>query len=331
MFFSLFSMCLSFVSKPGEVIQLDSSNWDQFIDKRSPDSVWMVMFYGDHCPACKVLDPMFNKASQQSDGMVNFGRVNDAKDNMISMRFGIKYLPTFLIIHKDGKAEYTGKKTDRAFVNAAAKFIPDKSLKVSEKWISDGIDSVILFTDKKQTPPMWSAISCVAGGKVRVGITDDPALKEQYSVQQIPSILFVNKSCKVTYNGKLSFLSLISAITEFTEGVYEEPLQLNNEYYLPEEYNLETEKFTGYCIIHASSDLDTHIKEAHTKYNNNRLKFFYGEEDLPYDFMKPGDVYIFAPKRNLGMKLGSTSEVSKALDQIFNGTPKWTQIEDLQK
>ena len=317
----------SFTTEPGEIIHLTINNWDQYIDKRNLDSVWLIMIYSDHCPACKALYPIFEKASQQSDGMINFGKLNDGTDNMISMRFGIKYLPTFLIIHKEGRIEYTGKKTDRAMINAAAKYIPDKTKKVNSNWLTDEIESVILFTDKKQTPPMWSAVSCISSGKLRVGITDDLNLKELFQIEKIPSILFLNKTHKIIYNNKLSFISLMNSIKEFSEGIYEEPFEFNNDFYLPEEYFIETEKFTGYCIIHVISDLNPILKNIRLKFNNNRLKFFYGEDDLPYKFMKLNDIWIFAPKRKMAIKINNLNELEKNIEKIFDSNINWLPID----
>ncbi|OHT11706.1 Thioredoxin family protein [Tritrichomonas foetus] len=325
--FYILSSSFCFGQAPGKITTLTLENWDALIDKRDPDSVWMIMFTSQSCPACKVIYPIFQKAAQESDGMVNFGTVRADQEEGLRLRFNIMVLPTFLIIHKTGRTEYSGKRNERSFVNAAAKFIPDKTLQIDDSWIKDTASSIILFTDKQKTPPIWAAISCVFQGHARVGITFDSDFDDHYKIDKKPSIVFVNSTHKITYQGKNSFMVLRQSIQDFLDGVYEEPFQFNADFFLPEEYEDECKDFTGYCIMHVVPDLDPKVKAAQEKFKNNRLKFFYGDEDLPFSFMKPGDLFIFAPHRQSAIKLESPSELTVALAGVFDGSTNWQKIE----
>jgi thioredoxin-like negative regulator of GroEL len=326
----LLALAAAFPDHPGHITQLTMENWDEIIDKRDPDAVWFVMFSGDPCPPCTFAAPIFEKAAAEADGMVNFGLVRTELDPGLSMRYQVRNLPTFMIVHRSGRVDYTGPRNDRSMVNAAAKLIPDRSIPVEFDWANDGRESVILFTDKKVTPPIWASVSCVYHGKVRVGISSDPDVMDLFKVDKTPTILFVNKSHTFTYYGRNSFLSLKQYIDDFLNGAYEEPFQLHPEFYMPDEYEYEAKNFTGYFIIQAWVDLDPKVKAAYQKFRSNRLKFFYGDRDLPLPFMKPGFVYILAPQRNMGIKLDSVDELVVTLTSVFDGTATWTPYDKLQ-
>lgn len=331
MLFLLLSFIISLSETAGKVTTLTMENWDTLIEKRSSESVWMVMFTSESCPACKMTYPIFQKAAIESDGMVSFGTVRTDLEEGLRMKYNIQYLPTFLIFSKDGKSEYSGKRNERSFVNTAAKFIPDKTVQVESSWKKDGIDSVILFTDKDKTPPIWAAISCEFQGKIRVGITSEPDLSALYEIDKKPAIVLINQTHKIIYSGKLSFLSLHQTIVDFMHKEYVEPFQFNTEFYLPEEYSEECNEFTGYCVIHAVPDLDPKMRSAHEKFKSNRLKFFYGDEDLPFGFIKKGDIFIFAPHRHSVMKVDSPNELIVSISSIFDGSAKWESLDYYNK
>lgn len=69
----------------------------------------VIDFYGDHCGACVVLEPVYNEASNDL-AMIRFIKANVDQDRALGERFNIKALPTLLffrngeVVHKDGGA-----------------------------------------------------------------------------------------------------------------------------------------------------------------------------------------------------------------------------------
>lgn len=332
MLLSLFFLsCTAFQKETGEVVMLTMENWDSLIDKRDPDSVWFVMFSGENCPACKVTEPIFRRAAIESDGMINFGLVKVEQETGLQLRMGITMLPTWMIIHKEGRTDYTGKRAERSMVNAAAKYIPDKSLTVEPVWAEDGQASVILFTDKEKTPPIWSAISCAFKGRIRVGISRDQSIMDTFKVEHTPAILFVNKTHQITYHGKNSFMHLRQTIEEFLEGDYEEPFEFNVDYFLPDEYEDECGSLVGYCVIQTGRELDPRMRLAKDKFKSDRFKFFYGSDDLPFDWMKENETYIIAPHKKQAIKVGAgPNDLNIALSGVFDGSAKWVSFEEMK-
>jgi hypothetical protein len=325
----LLRLVLGFPARPGELVRLSLENWDSLIDKRDPDSVWVIAFMVDAAPPCQQFLPVLAKAARNSDGMVNFGIVPADVENGLTMRFNVELLPTVFIIHKHGRLDYKGKRTERAIVSAAVKLIPDKSIPADLDWLSDGQEAAILFTEKKSTPPIWAAVSCCFQGRLRVGIASDPATIAAFKIEKVPTILLLNKSYRTVYTGGISFLEVKKTIGEFLSGEYEEPFPFNSDFFLPEEYQEEANNFSGFCVIHVVPDLDPKLKEAQVKFRMRKVKFFYGDEDLPFPWMQQGKLYVIHPQRKTGMVLDTVSDLALALSDIFQGARQLRPFDQL--
>lgn len=79
------------------------------IDELLQTDYAVIDFYGDHCGACVVLEPVYNEASNDL-AMIRFIKANVDQDRELGERFNIKALPTLLffrngqIVHKDSGA-----------------------------------------------------------------------------------------------------------------------------------------------------------------------------------------------------------------------------------
>ena len=108
----LFCLATS-IAKPGHVHDITIYNWEELIEKRDPNSVWVLFMYKDNFQPCTVLYPTILKASASADGLVHFGKVNEGTDNPIFSRLGVKMIPSIVVIHKSGVTEYKGKKREK--------------------------------------------------------------------------------------------------------------------------------------------------------------------------------------------------------------------------
>ncbi len=78
---------------PSEIIDLDGTNFDQFI---SSDNPTLVDFWAEWCGPCKMMHPVFESLSKQYSN-VRFARVNVDLNQNIAMRFGVQSIPTFIM------------------------------------------------------------------------------------------------------------------------------------------------------------------------------------------------------------------------------------------
>lgn len=76
---------------------LNGSNFDEV----TKDGVTLVDFYADWCGPCKAIAPIIEELAEEVSD-VNVVKVDTEESPDLAMRFGIRSIPTFIII-KDGE------------------------------------------------------------------------------------------------------------------------------------------------------------------------------------------------------------------------------------
>lgn len=317
-------------SKTGHVQEFDIQSWTESIEKRDPNSVWVLYVYRDNFQPSQVLFPTIFRASALADGLIHFGKINEATDAGILARLNCKIIPSIFIVHPHGFLEYKGKKHEKAIIAAASKFIPDKSIKFNSSFITDGVDTAIFFTDKKNVPSMWAGISCAFEGKARITKSSDQKLLEKLGGIKMPAMVMINKTHKIPYRGKSTFNTVRSALQEFFDGEYEIPFQFYNDYFLPEEFEQENDKFTGYSIVVMSDELPSQVRKARLRHNSSRFKYFLGSQNPPFPFMKPNSIWVVHNVREKINQITDPKELSQFLENVVEGAPNWKSFSDFQ-
>jgi len=84
------------------VVDVDESNAKEVLIDESMARPVMVDFWADWCGPCKSLMPLLEKLAQEYAGQFLLARVNADEQAMIAGQFGVRSLPT-VIIMKDGQ------------------------------------------------------------------------------------------------------------------------------------------------------------------------------------------------------------------------------------
>ncbi len=59
-------------------------------------------FWATWCPHCKRIAPTYEKIADQYEGSLVVGKVDADEEPGLAQKFDIEYLPTFVLIDKDG-------------------------------------------------------------------------------------------------------------------------------------------------------------------------------------------------------------------------------------
>lgn len=86
------------VKPKGEVLHLDSKNFDSFI---ASHKVAVVDFWAEWCAPCLILAPIIEELAEDYP-QVGFGKLNSDENPDIASRYGVMSLPT-VIFFKDGE------------------------------------------------------------------------------------------------------------------------------------------------------------------------------------------------------------------------------------
>jgi thioredoxin len=72
----------------------------KFEEIQNSDETWVIDFWADWCQPCKKLAPIFEEVSEEVED-VNFGKVNIEDHQELAQKFGVRAIPTMLIVKGD--------------------------------------------------------------------------------------------------------------------------------------------------------------------------------------------------------------------------------------
>ena len=87
-------------SAEGNILLATDANFDESVLKSQ--GVFLVDFYADWCPPCKMQGPIVEQIAQEMSGKMKVGKVNVDQNPGLSARYQIRGIPT-LILFKNGQ------------------------------------------------------------------------------------------------------------------------------------------------------------------------------------------------------------------------------------
>jgi thioredoxin 2 len=103
----------------GTPAALDDAGFDAFVTRTGLPVV--VDFWADWCGPCHAMAPAFEKAAAELKARVQFAKVDTERARNVSMRFGIRSIPTLILFRNGAEvARISGARDARSLVGWVA-------------------------------------------------------------------------------------------------------------------------------------------------------------------------------------------------------------------
>ncbi|MEM1112392.1 MAG: thioredoxin [Pseudomonadota bacterium] len=124
------------------IANIDESNAAQLLIEESHNRPVVVDFWADWCEPCKVLMPMLEKIALEYNGAFLLAKVNADEQQMITQQFGVRSLPTVMVI-QDGQPVdgFAGAQPENAVREMLGKYLPkpwDALLQLAQESMAAG-------------------------------------------------------------------------------------------------------------------------------------------------------------------------------------------------
>lgn len=159
------------------VTELNGDVWKAYINER--DEPWVVMFYKPNDDDSVEVKPEFLKFGDTFKDFLKVAAVNCRQQRDICSGASINNFPAvrwFTENKTDAPEVFEGSVTAKVLGKWATSMMPDYAKPVADKrelraWLDNAKGpTVLLFSDKKETPPMWKALSREFKGRAELGV-----------------------------------------------------------------------------------------------------------------------------------------------------------------
>jgi putative thioredoxin len=107
------------------IVNIDESNAAQLLIEESNNRPVVVDFWADWCEPCKTLMPMLERIAVEYNGAFLLAKVNADEQQMITQQFGVRSLPTVMVIQNGQPVDgFAGAQSEAEVRAMLGKYLP---------------------------------------------------------------------------------------------------------------------------------------------------------------------------------------------------------------
>ena len=126
------------------VVDIDENNASQLLIEESHNRLVVVDFWAEWCEPCKTLMPILEKIAAEYEGAFLLARVNADDQQMIAQQFGVRSLPTVMLILEGKPVDgFAGAQSESVVRQLLEKHLPPpwESLLLEARSVAESGDS----------------------------------------------------------------------------------------------------------------------------------------------------------------------------------------------
>jgi len=130
--------------RPDVVVDIDETNASQLLIEESHNRLVVVDFWAEWCEPCKTLMPILEKIAAEYEGAFLLARVNADDQQMIAQQFGVRSLPTVMLILEGKPVDgFAGAQSESVVRQLLEKHLPPpwESLFLEARSVAESGDS----------------------------------------------------------------------------------------------------------------------------------------------------------------------------------------------
>ncbi|KAI1334598.1 thioredoxin-domain-containing protein [Xylariaceae sp. FL0016] len=221
-------------AKNSPVVQVDAKNYDKLIAKSNHTSV--VEFYAPWCGHCRNLQPAYEKAAKNLEGLAKVAAVNCDEDEnkQLCGMMGVQGFPTLKTV-RPGKGkgskpvveDYNGPRTAKGIVDAVVDKINNHVKRIGDKDIDSFLETkdetakAILFTEKGTTSALLRSLAIdfldvISIAQVR---SKEVKVNEMFGIDSYPTLILLPGGDKegLVYDGEMKKAGMLKFLSQAGE------------------------------------------------------------------------------------------------------------------
>ena len=177
--------------------------------------VWIVYFFDLKLEECQQFKDQYIDMAKDLYGAIKVAAIDCVKDEELCEEFNVSKVPQIMIFSdstSDAGEKYTGEMTADSLMKAAVKKMQNFVSPVSEDNYQSFIENepakhkILLFTDSKNTPSTYKALSKKFLERLNFGEVQKGPLAKKFGIESYPTIVAVTDPDNFkgeTYSGEM--------------------------------------------------------------------------------------------------------------------------------